>query len=141
MGKTGVCAYGPYLEWLVEGTDMLRHQPRSAADEAGGRPDDEPPFVSDLDAVHVRNYDHQEGHSIHVTLENVDGRAALTDRSYLAPGQSAHVSGTIDPGRYRLRIRVDGIERRRADVELDRTGAGTAVVELGNGVVSVTEGA
>lgn len=120
---------------------MLRQRSRAAAESAPETTDSDPRLDLDIDAVHVRNYDHHEGHSVHVTLEGRDVDSLLTERSYLAPGQSTRVSGAIEPGQYQLQVRVDGVERRRADLELDETGAGTAVVELGNGVVSVTRGA
>lgn len=120
---------------------MLRQQPRSAADESAPESTDaEPRLGLDIDAVRFRNYDHRDGHSVYVTLEGLDGDTRLTERSYLAPGQSTCLSDAIEPGRYRLGVRVDGVERYRADVELDETPAGTAVVELGNGVMSVTRG-
>lgn len=115
----------------------LRQQPRSAADESAPDSTDADPR---LDAVYIRNYDHRDGHSVYVTLEGLDGDRRLTERWFLAPGQSTCRSDAIEPGRYRLGVRVDGVERRRADLALDETPAGTAVVELGNGVMSVIRG-
>lgn len=94
-----------------------------------------------VDAARVRNYDHWKGHSVHVRLAGADGEVRFAERVYLAPGQSARLSGALDPGEYELRVQVDGVERSRTDCRLDGTETGTAVVELGNGVVSVTEGA
>jgi hypothetical protein len=120
---------------------MLRQRSRAADESAPESTDTSPRLDLDIEAVHVRNYDHREGHSVHVRLEGRDVDSRLSERSYLAPGQSTRVSGAIEPGRYQLQVRVDGVERRRADLELDETPGGTAVVELGNGVVSVTRGA
>lgn len=120
---------------------MLRQEPRSTGDESAPESTDaEPRLGFDIEAARVRNYDHRDGHSVHVTLEALDDGTRLTQRSYLAPGQSTRVSDALESGRYRLRIRVDGVERRRVNVELDETPAGTVIVELGNGVVSVTRG-
>lgn len=129
------------MERPVDGLAMLSQQSRSADDRAPESTDAERRLDLDVEAVRVRNYDHREGHSVHVTLEGRDVDSRLSERSYLAPGQSTRVSGAIEPGQYQLQIRVDGVERRRADLELDEMPGGTAVVELGNGVVSVTRGA
>lgn len=119
---------------------MLRQRSRSADRSASEARGSEPRLDVELEAVSLRNYDHRAGHSVHVTLAGLDVDTQLTDRSYLAPGQSTRVSGAIEPGQYRLRVRVDGVERRRADLELDETLASLAVVEIGNGAVSVTRG-
>lgn len=92
------------------------------------------------EAVHVRNYDHRAGHSVRVTVDR-HGDVRLTARHYLRPGQSVRVTGSVDAGEHRVRVWVDGVERERADCRLDDTPAGTAVVEIGNGVVSLTDGA
>lgn len=94
-----------------------------------------------LEGVHVRNYDHRAGHSVHVRVFDAAGRPAMSERCYLAPGQSRRLTAPIDPGDHRVRVRVDGVERVDGRYRLDGSPSGTAVVELGNGVVSVTEGA
>lgn len=119
---------------------MLRQRSRSPDETAAESNGSEPRLDVETEAVRVRNYDHRTGHSVHVTLDGLDVDARLTDRSYLAPGQSTRVSGAVEPGQYQLQLRVDGVERRRADLELDGTPAGAAVVELGNGAVSITRG-
>lgn len=124
----------------IEGLAMLRQRSRSPDETAAESAGSEPRLAVETEVVRVRNYDHRTGHSVHVTLDGLDVDAQLTDRSYLAPGQSTSVSGAVDPGRYQLQLRVDGVERRRADLELDGPPAGVAVVELGNGAVSVTRG-
>lgn len=119
---------------------MLRQRSRSVDEPAPESTGTEPQLDVDIEPVRVRNYDHRAGHSVHVTLEGLDVDTRFTDRSYLAAGQSTRVSGAVEPGQYQLRVRVDGVERRRDDLELDGTLASVAVVELGNGAVSVTRG-
>lgn len=121
---------------------MQRQPVRTAADRSnteGG--DSDRQLQMDVDAVHVRNYDHADGHSVHVTVVDPDGRVHLTERCYLSPGQSRRLTGGLDPGEYRIDVRVDGVDRATAECRIDGSPAWTAVVELGNGVVSVTEGA
>ena len=100
-----------------------------------------PPAEALVEAVHVRNYDHRESHSVAVRLDDADGREVAAERHALAPGQSARTTAALEPGEYDLRVRVDGVERRRRTCRLGPGPADTAVVELGNGAVSVTTGA
>lgn len=93
-----------------------------------------------FDAVHVRNYDHETRHSVGVTLETTDGDEVLADRHTLSPGQSSRMSARLELDEYVLRVRVDGVERRRRPCRLGPEPVDTAVVELGNGAVSVTTG-
>lgn len=121
---------------------MLRQQVGTAADRSPAEPRlSDRQLRTEVDAVHVRNYDHAAGHSVHVTVEDADGRIQLTERCYLAPGQSRRLTATLEPGTYRVRVRVDGVDRTTAECRLDGSPARTAVVELGNGVVSLIEGA
>lgn len=94
-----------------------------------------------IEAVALANYDHWAGHSVEVTVITVDGEPVLRERHYLPPDRSTGLSASIVPGEYELRVRVDGVERSRTSHRIDDTPTGTAVVELGNGVVSVTDGA
>lgn len=120
---------------------MLRQHVGTAAEGSPAQSDSPSAFGDDVDAVHVRNYDHAAGHSVRLTVVDDDGRVRLTERCYLAPGQSRRVTGAIEAGAYRLGVQVDGVDRATSRCRLDGSPARTAVVELGNGVVSVTEGA
>jgi hypothetical protein len=102
---------------------------------------DGPNAIDQFEAVHVRNYDHADGHSIHVTVTDAVGRVRLTSRCYLAPGQSRRMATAIEPGEYRLAVRVDGVARTMTECRLGEPPARTAVVELGNSIVSVSQGA
>ncbi|MFB6360380.1 MAG: hypothetical protein ABEH59_03565 [Halobacteriales archaeon] len=90
--------------------------------------------------VTVRNYDHVAAHSVHVTVSDAAGRTVVTERCYLSPGQKRGLTGNITSGEHRIAVRVDGVRRDRLDQELDAARAPAAVIELGNGVVSVTPG-
>lgn len=118
---------------------MPRATTRGTADEPSADPGDRrlDPESSTV-AVRLRNYDHWQGHSLRVAVAPVGGDVALTERHYLAPGQSTQLAGPLASGEYEVRVWVDGVERTRATCRLDDSAAGTAVVELGNGVVSLT---
>lgn len=93
-----------------------------------------------LEAVRLRNYDHWQGHSVRVAVSPPGGEPVIEERHFLAADRTARVAASVAPGEYEVAVRVDGVELARTTVALDATAAGTAVVELGNGVVSLTEG-
>lgn len=101
---------------------------------------DEPPSAS-VEVVHVRNFDHTSRHSAVLTLEDPESGDVVVDRHALAPGQAATTTARLEPGEYVLHITVDGVDRKRRTCSLGPAPADTAVVELGNGAVSVTMGA
>lgn len=110
---------------------------QKAEPERKGSP--EPPPAA-TDVVTVRNYDHVDAHSVRVTVSDAGGRTVLTERCYLAPGQTRGLTAPITTGEHRIEVRVDGVHRHRLEQELDAARAPAAVVELGNGVLSVTPG-
>lgn len=116
---------------------MQRTASQTAAEAADRRLDPE----AALEAVRLRNYDHWQGHSVRVAVSPPGGEPVIEERHFLAAGRSARVAESLAPGEFEVAVRVDGVDRARTTVELDATAAGTAVVELGNGVVSLTEGA
>lgn len=120
------------------------HQLRQQSDRdasptqpASWSPDGDP----EVDVAAVHNYDHWEGHSVEVTVATTEGELVTHERRYLSPGRSARLSATITPGEYELRVLVDGVERARRELCIDDPTSATPVIELGNGAVSVTDGA
>jgi hypothetical protein len=106
-------------------------------------PSTESPAVTDESLV-IRNYNH-EGVEITVQFLNPDDDVAF-DRTYaLGPGDVASTPTRLQRGVYRVVARLDdgplGTEGRdTADCLVGSDPTETAVVESGNGVVSVTEG-
>ncbi|MFB6352797.1 MAG: hypothetical protein ABEJ92_01810 [Halobacteriales archaeon] len=115
--------------------------PQSADSHVESRAEGSSALSAPAVAVRLRNYDHHRGHAVRVTATDSEDQVAFADRVFLAAGQTTRMTATIDPADYALRVRVDGIERTTVTCRLDDTPSGTAVVELGNGAVSVTAGA
>lgn len=89
--------------------------------------------------IHIRNYDVETGHSVWINVVDHGDQVLETTRR-LRPGEVRNVTGAIPPGEYDVEVGVDGLRR---EVVRCRIGPGpeqTALVELGNGVVSVTDG-
>lgn len=86
----------------------------------------------------LRNYDHWEGHSVRLAVVSRDGEEVYSGRRYLAPEQAAQLREPLSGGDYEVRVWIDGVERARRTCRIGASSSGTAVVEIGNGVVSVT---
>jgi hypothetical protein len=91
------------------------------------------------EAVHVRNYDGHETH--HVRLRAVDGAGHAIERSYrLAPGTTESERDALPLGEYDVEVEVDGLRRWAGHCRVDLRPEHTVLVEIGNGLVSITEG-
>lgn len=120
----------------LEGT--TRRGAFAAAIEETAEPDDGP---TAFDVVRVQNYDHRRRHDVVIVVDTPDGTQVLTDRLSLPPGGSDRTRAVLPPDEYDLRVEVDGVERTRRTCRLSRSPSETAVIELGNGAVSVISGA
>jgi hypothetical protein len=95
--------------------------------------------VSDRSLV-VRNYDGSEAHDVTVTFLDPDGDRAFARTVAVAPQETIAIQTRLDRAVYRVRARLDGEE---TDSDECLVGSGpdeTALVETGNGTVSVAEG-
>lgn len=127
---------------VERGTEEIERAPRrgTVAASLDAPAADERVGPAPFDAVHVRNYDHRRSYSVTVTVDSAAGARVLSDRFSLDPGGSDRSTAPLPAGEYEVRVDVDGVERVRTTCRLSRSPSGTAVVELGNGAVSVTAG-
>lgn len=89
--------------------------------------------------IHVRNYDVETSHSVWINVVD-DGERAFETTRRLRPGEVYSVTGAVGPGEYDIEIGVDGLRREVVTCRIGDDPEETALVELGNSVVSVTEG-
>lgn len=103
-----------------------------AADETDHRP------LGDDCAV-LRNYDGTETHRL--TVRFLDGDdVAFEETHVLSPRSVVTVGAPLDPAVYRVEARVDGDSATRTDCLVGDEPDTTALVEVGNGLVSVVDG-
>lgn len=102
-----------------------------ATSERPGRPRSE--------TIHVRSYDHQRAYDVHVELVD-DDDTVFEERYYLLPGTTASEMDAVPRGTYELRVTLDNTSRETTDCHLDSSAEHTAVIEVGNGTVALTEG-
>lgn len=91
--------------------------------------------------IHVRNHDVADQHTVEITVHDSDGRRVFRDRYTLFPGQAESECDALDSdGSYVVEVSCDGIHRETRECRIGKSPEQTALIELGNGVVSVTEG-
>lgn len=90
--------------------------------------------------IHVRNYDFERSYEVVLKVEDAAGDRVLSRRYFLQPGQSRSEHSVLDPGTYRITAAIDPPERDTIDCAIGTEPEHTALVEVGNGVVGVSEG-
>lgn len=95
--------------------------------------------VSDRSLV-VRNYDGNEAHDVTVTFLGPDGDRAFARTLAVAPLETVAIQTRLERAVYRVRVRVDGGETDSTECLVGSGPDETALVETGNGTVSVVEG-
>lgn len=96
--------------------------------------------AGETENVHIRNYDHEWGYDIEVTVLASDGTAEFTRRYYVQPGQTVSEFDRIPNGEYELQVTLDNDRHQRRQCRIDAEPEHTAVIEVGNGVFALSEG-
>jgi len=106
-----------------------------AGHELNGTPDG-----ASAEEIHVRNYDFERAYEVAVRVEDASGNRLFSRRYFLRPGQSRSERDVLDAGRYRVTAAIDPPERDAIECSVGSAPEHTALVEVGNGAVSVSEG-
>jgi hypothetical protein len=89
--------------------------------------------------IHIRNFDVSRAYDLTIRVRDDDG-LAFGRRYRLRPGKTESVLGRLPSGEYEVVAELDGRRRDEARCRVDPSPEGTALVEVGNGTVSVTQG-
>lgn len=93
-----------------------------------------------IEQLLLRNYDHRWGYDIAVEVIDEEGTIAYEQRYYLQPGQVESVVGVLSDGEYEFRITMDNLQEETLECRIGEGIERMAVVEVGNGVHSLTQG-
>ena len=96
--------------------------------------------VSRSEALHLRNYDHQEAYDVDVAFVTYNGETVFQNHYYLVPGDVESESSVVSSGNYELRVRLDNSRLETLDCRIDSSPDHTAVIEIGNGAMALSEG-
>lgn len=100
----------------------------------------ERPEVIGSEQIHVRNHDHQWGYDLTLEIVDPDGDVVFEGRYYLQPGQVESVLDVLPAGEYEVRATLDNLEEETLQCRIDAAPEHTVVIEMGNGVHSLTQG-
>lgn len=100
---------------------------------------DDPPDTG-FETLHVRNYDISNTHTVSVAVTDLDGSRVFARRYHLRPGQARSEQGALPPDTYDVLVYADGLDRVDVRVEVGTQPEETVLVELGNGITSVSQG-
>lgn len=117
-----------------------------ASDRSQTAPTREPTEQSDpreiarSEEIHIRNHDPYRGYDLELSVTDGSDRTVFEHRYYLQPGQIQSVGGVLGQGVYEVTVELDNHRRKTLDCTVDASPGHTAHVEVGNGIVSLTEG-
>jgi hypothetical protein len=119
---------------MQRGREAGRSRPPDPADTDGAR------HSARSDEIHLRSYDRERSYDLDVVVVDQDGNRVLERQYHLWPGRVTGESDILPAGDYEVRVVSDDGSRETLRCRLDSAPAHTAVVEVGNGVLSLTGG-
>ncbi|MFC6871910.1 hypothetical protein [Halobellus marinus] len=90
--------------------------------------------------LHIRSYAHREAYDLRLEVATLDGDTVFQDSYYLQPGATESELDAVPAGEYEIRATLD---RQRTETLRCRLGPEpdrTVLIEVGNGILSLTEG-
>jgi len=117
------------------GTDNLpsrnrAREPERVVDSIADRSED----------VLIRNYDHRRGYDLHLTVVTYPGNTTFQKRYYLPPGEVVSECDLLPSVDCEITVTLDDAEETSGHCRIDSSPEYTAVIEIGNGTLSLTEG-
>jgi len=91
------------------------------------------------EGIYIRNFDVRRTYDLTIRVHDDDG-LVFGRRYRLEPGKTESVLGRLPSGEYEVVAELDGHRRDETRCRVDPSPEGTALVEIGNGTVSVTQG-
>ena len=89
--------------------------------------------------VHIRSYDHQWAYDLEIEIMDSSGQIIYENWYYLQPGQTENEFDVFSRGDCKIRVTMDSSKREVMEFETDRDRDTRIVIEVGNGVLSLSE--
>jgi hypothetical protein len=90
--------------------------------------------------VLIRNYDHQRGHDLNLVIRTQAGERVFRNRYYLQPGETVSECDILPSADYEIAVTFDNTQEASRRYQIDSSAGHTAVIEIGNGALSLSEG-
>jgi hypothetical protein len=88
----------------------------------------------------LRNYDHRSGYDLHLTVVTHPDSTTFQKRYYLPPGAVVSECDLLPSPDCEITVVLDGVQEMSIQCQIDSSPDHTAVIEIGNGNLSLTEG-
>lgn len=111
----------------------MRNQ-RSTAQES-----EQEQAVVESEDFFIRNFDTRWGYDLTVRVRD-DDEPVFVSQYFLTPGKTAQEMNRIPPGEYEFIVELDGERRTQETCRVGPRLDQTALIEIGNGTVSITQG-
>lgn len=111
---------------------------QTSLDRDSLEPSDSP--ESGAETVSLRNYDATEAHTLAVTVTNPSGDTVIDRSVPVGPFETVSIQGRPDRAIYHVGVTSERGASDSAECSLGGGPGECAVVEIGNGTVSVTDG-
>jgi len=92
------------------------------------------------ETIFLRNYDPYRAYDLELAVNDESGTEVFGGRYYFQPGQIESIRGALEPGEYEVTVVLDDRREKTVSCTVDDEPEHTIHVEIGNGIVSVTEG-
>lgn len=89
--------------------------------------------------IHIRNFDTTQSYDLTLSV-CMDDETVLSNTYHLTPGRRISEIYQLPPGVYDVEVTLDSRQRETARCEIGSAPERTALIEIGNGTVSVTQG-
>lgn len=90
--------------------------------------------------VHIRSYDHEWSYDLEIEIATLDGTVCFRDRYVLQPNDAKSIENVVSPGDYEICVTLDNDRKDFRTCRIGPSTDATAVIEVGNGIVSLSEG-
>lgn len=89
--------------------------------------------------IHIRNFDYNQSYDLTLSVR-MDGESTLSNTYHLTPGRRISEIYQLPAGIYEVEVSLDSDQTETARCEIGSTPERTALIEVGNGTVSLTQG-
>jgi len=87
----------------------------------------------------IRNYDYQRGYDLHLVITHA-GETVFQKRYYVQPSDTVSECDLLPSADYGVTVTLDNTQEASGHHRIDPSPDHTAVIEIGNGALSLTEG-
>lgn len=98
------------------------------------------PTAGRSEDILIRNYDHQSGYDLHLVVVTNAGSTVLQNRYYIQPGETVSECDLLSSANYGVTVTLDSTQETSGHCRIDSSPDHTAVIEIGNGALNLTEG-